>query len=102
MARLHVQHLGTEEIRSCETRNADPARNNRNRRYQRNQIALAVAVAIAATGGAAHAQEQEEEEPLQALQEVKITGSRITTAAGINAPTPVTAVQATELQQMAP
>lgn len=100
MARLHVQHLGTEEIGSREARNADPAHNIRVRRFRRNQIALAVALAIAASGSA-YAQEQTEE-PLPALQEVRITGSRITTTEGINAPTPVTAVQATELQQMAP
>lgn len=38
----------------------------------------------------------------EAVQEVRITGSRITVPAGMNTPTPVTAVSAAEIEQMSP
>jgi len=58
-----------------------------------NQVAAAVALAMGASG-LVHGQE--------AVQEVTITGSRITTQNGMNAPVPVTAVTAAELTQMSP
>ena len=57
------------------------------------QVAVAVALAIGAAA-LAHGQEA-------AMEEVRITGSRITQT-GMDTPTPVTAVTATELSQMSP
>src|SRR5262245_27607566 len=59
----------------------------------RMNVAAAVALALGAPL-VAHGQE--------AVEEVTITGSRITTQGGMNAPTPVTAVSSSELKQMSP
>ncbi len=57
-------------------------------------VAAAVALAL---GGARVAQGQE-----AALEEVKVTGSRITQTSGMTTPTPVTSVSVDELEQMSP
>src|SRR5882724_7210586 len=56
-------------------------------------VAAAVAIAMGALPVLVHGQE--------AIEEVKITGSRITQS-GMNAPTPVTAVSVEELSEMSP
>lgn len=61
--------------------------------FRMKHVAAAVALAI----GAPHVVHGQEP-----VQEVTITGSRITTQTGMNTPTPVTAVSATELTQMSP
>jgi iron complex outermembrane receptor protein len=106
MARLHAQHLDREVTRSGHRRKGMPARKtggapsrdtSDSSSNPRRFVALSVAIAMSASATvpiAAHAQD--------GLQEVRITGSRITTVEGINTPTPVTAVEATELEQMAP
>ncbi len=64
------------------------------RLQKQSLVAAAVALAIG-TSGLVHGAED-------ALQEVTVTGSRITQSSGMNAPTPVTAVAAAELSQMSP
>jgi outer membrane receptor protein involved in Fe transport len=65
---------------------------SRVRSFRMTPVAAAVALAIGAPA-LVHAQE--------AIEEIKITGSRITQS-GMNAPTPVTAVSLDELSEMAP
>lgn len=60
---------------------------------------LAVAVGLALAAQVATAQEQE---PVENLQEVTITGSRIQQAVGMTTPTPVAALSSADLQAMAP
>ena len=67
-------------------------RQSRVRSFRMKEVAAAVAIAI---GVPALVQAQE------AIEEIKITGSRITQS-GMNAPTPVTAVSVEELAEMAP
>jgi outer membrane receptor protein involved in Fe transport len=68
-------------------------------------FALAVGIAAVSLGGhAALAQQAPQNAPAQGsgqLEEVTVTGSRIIRS-GMTTPTPVTAVQATELQNMSP
>ena len=60
------------------------------------RVAVAIALAMG-TANLVHGQDAKE-----GVQEVTITGSRITTQSGMNAPTPVTAVSSAELTQMSP
>lgn len=91
MTRLRKQRLG--EFKKCSgtnPRSAHPIHPSKSK-----HIAAAVALAL---GTSSLAQSQEE----STLQEVTVTGSRITVQTGMNTPTPVTAVPATELAQMSP
>ncbi len=62
-------------------------------------VALAVGLALGFAGYAAAAEQAKDS---QELEEVTVTGSRITVVTGMDTPTPVAALQAEELQTMAP
>jgi len=77
---------------------------------QRLRSSVCITALYLAIAGPAFAQESPPEEPEQSasteasagMQEVHITGSRIQREDGMTTPTPVTAVSAQELQQLAP
>lgn len=67
-----------------------------------SQVALAIGVALSAgLTGVASAQAPREGAQRQAIEEVTVTGTRIT-ATGMTTPTPVTVVQVDEINSMAP
>ena len=65
--------------------------------FSKTPVAIAVSLALSAT---AFAQSQDQSEP--AVQEVLVTGTRIQQTSGMDTPTPVAALSATEIEDMAP